>query len=86
MEKVFEETDRQSGRHRSYLSNRVDLDIAMESMKRDALRDNDDYQLITSADCQNSIGNTSSNNINGTNFNKQNLTVQRSNYVTFFII
>lgn len=30
----------------SFLNNRVELDIALEKMARDPLRDNDDYQLL----------------------------------------
>lgn len=31
----------------SFLNNRVELDIALQSIQKDTLRDNDDYQLIT---------------------------------------
>lgn len=83
LEKVFEETDRQSNRHRNYLNNRVALDIAMQSITRDSLRDNDDYQLITLSDYHNGTGQS---NINGTNSNTNNWGVQRSAYVIFLIV
>lgn len=31
----------------SFLNNRVELDIALQSLQNDTLSDNDDYQLIT---------------------------------------
>uniref|UniRef100_A0A915ED72 Uncharacterized protein n=1 Tax=Ditylenchus dipsaci TaxID=166011 RepID=A0A915ED72_9BILA len=49
LEKVFEEKELSSAKHStsSFLNNRVELDVAIHSLQRDTLRDNDDYQLIT---------------------------------------
>jgi len=57
LEKVFEERDRQTRRgfghqqslmpNTSFLNNRVELDIQLQTLQRDTLRDNDDYQMIT---------------------------------------
>lgn len=80
LEKVFEESDRQSGRNRNYLNNRVELDIAMQTIQRDTLKDNDDYQLITPTDYQTG----SRTNVNGTGAVGNNWGVQRSAYVSFF--
>ena len=50
IERLIEEKENVHGLRSSsnFLNNRVDLDIALEQTSRDKLRDNDDYQIMSS--------------------------------------
>lgn len=47
LERVLEEQRSAKQSTASFLNNRVELDVAIQNLQRDTLRDNDDYQLIT---------------------------------------
>ncbi|KAK0411859.1 hypothetical protein QR680_005883 [Steinernema hermaphroditum] len=44
---LYEEKENFARKKSSWLQSRAELDIALEKMSKDALRDNDDYQLVT---------------------------------------